>query len=54
MLRLAALFHDIGKPKTRAIGPGGVTFHHHEVVGARMTEERMSALRYPHDDIETT
>ena len=40
VLRLAALFHDIGKPKTRAFAPGGVvTFHHHEVVGARMTHE---------------
>jgi len=53
LLRLAALFHDIGKPATRSIGPGGVNFHHHEVVGARMTRERMTALRYPKDDIET-
>jgi poly(A) polymerase len=53
ILRLAALFHDIGKPKTRSFEPGGkVTFHHHEVVGARMTRERMTALRYPADDIE--
>jgi poly(A) polymerase len=53
ILRLAALFHDIGKPKTRSFEPGGrVTFHHHEVVGARMTRERMSALRYPTGDIE--
>jgi len=52
MLRLAALFHDVGKPKTRSIGPEGVSFHHHEVVGARMTEERMRALRYPADEIE--
>ena len=38
ILRLAALFHDVGKPKTRSFGPGGlVSFHHHEVVGARMT-----------------
>ena len=37
VLRLAALFHDIGKPRTRSIGPGGVHFHHHDVVGARMT-----------------
>ena len=37
ILRLAALFHDVGKPKTRAFVDGGVTFHHHEVVGARMT-----------------
>jgi len=45
--RLAALFHDVGKPKTRSFKVGkGVTFHHHEVVGARMTRERMQALRY--------
>jgi poly(A) polymerase len=52
-LRLSALFHDIGKPRTRAFGPGGVSFHHHEVVGARMTRERMEALRYSNDDVET-
>jgi poly(A) polymerase len=52
VLRLAALFHDIGKPKTRSIGPAGVSFHHHEVVGARMTRDRMRALRYPVEDIE--
>lgn len=46
-VRLAALFHDVGKPKTRSFGPGGVSFHHHEVVGARMTEERLRALRFP-------
>ena len=51
ILRLAALLHDIGKPKTRSFGKGGVSFHHHEVVGARMAEERMRALRYPEDDI---
>jgi poly(A) polymerase len=45
-LRLAALFHDIGKPDTREFGPGGVSFHHHEVVGARMARRRMKALRY--------
>ncbi len=45
-LRLAALFHDVGKPATRQFGPGGVSFHHHEVVGARMTRDRMRALRY--------
>lgn len=45
-LRLAALFHDIGKPRTRSIGPRGITFHHHEVVGARMTRRRMEGLRY--------
>ncbi|MCU1461943.1 MAG: nucleotidyltransferase [Acidimicrobiales bacterium] len=53
LLRLAALFHDVGKPKTRSFGERGVSFHHHEVVGARMTEERMRALRYPAEDIAT-
>ena len=53
MLRLAALFHDVGKPRTRAITDGGVTFHHHEVVGARMTRVRMEALRYPAAEIDT-
>ncbi len=51
--RLAALFHDVGKPRTRAIGDNGVSFHHHEVVGARMTRERMRALKYANDDVET-
>jgi len=52
-VRLAALFHDVGKPKTRSFGPGGaVSFHHHEIVGARMTRDRMRALRYPADDID--
>lgn len=51
-LRLAALFHDIGKPATREFGAGGVSFHHHEVVGARMTRKRMQALRYPKDEIK--
>jgi poly(A) polymerase len=46
-LRLAALLHDIGKPRTREITPDGVTFHHHEVVGARLARERLQALRYP-------
>ena len=53
LLRLACLFHDVGKPRTRAFGDGGVSFHHHEVVGARMTRVRMEALRYPTDDIDT-
>jgi poly(A) polymerase len=52
IVRLAALFHDIGKPRTRAIGPSGVSFHHHEVVGARMTRDRMRALKYSNDDVE--
>ncbi len=51
-VRLAALLHDIGKPKTRGYAPGGVTFHHHEVVGARMARERMVALRYPNEMVE--
>lgn len=52
-VRLAALFHDVGKPKTRSFGPGGaVSFHHHEIVGARMARDRMRALRYPADDID--
>lgn len=45
-LRLAALLHDIGKPETREFGPNGVSFHHHEVVGARMARQRMRELRY--------
>lgn len=51
--RLAALFHDVGKPRTRGYQPGkGTTFHHHDAVGARLTRKRMSALRYSNDDIE--
>ena len=50
--RLAALFHDIGKPKTRSFKDGkGVTFHHHEVVGARMSRDRLKALRYSSEDV---
>jgi poly(A) polymerase len=50
--RLAALFHDVGKPKTRGYKRGtGVTFHHHDVVGARMTRDRMQALRYSTEDV---
>jgi len=52
IVRLAALFHDVGKPKTRSIGGNGVSFHHHEVVGARMTRDRMQALRYSAADVE--
>lgn len=52
LLRLAALLHDIGKPRTRAFGPHGVTFHHHEVVGARMARDRLRALRYSAEDVE--
>ncbi len=51
--RLAAFYHDIGKPRTRSYRKGkGVSFHHHEVVGARMTRERMQTLRYSNEDVE--
>jgi poly(A) polymerase len=50
VLRMAALMHDIGKPDTKTVGSDGrVSFHHHEVVGARLTRARMKALRYPKD-----
>jgi poly(A) polymerase len=49
-LRLAALLHDIGKPRTRRFEKGGrVSFHHHEVVGAKMTRKRMTALKYSNE-----
>jgi poly(A) polymerase len=52
VLRLAGLLHDIGKPATREITPEGVSFHHHEVVGARMAEQRLRELRYPNVVVE--
>ncbi len=53
IIRLASLLHDIGKPKTRAlITGGGVSFHHHEVVGARLAKARLKALRFDGDTIE--
>ena len=52
VLRLAALFHDIGKPNTRAISDEGVTFRFHEVVGAKMTRKRMTALKYSQEMID--
>jgi len=53
IVRLAALLHDIGKPKTRRFEAGGiVTFHHHDVVGAKMTRKRLRALRYPNDVVD--
>ncbi len=53
VLRLAALMHDIAKPDTREIhGDGTVSFHHHEVVGARMTRHRMRALKFDNDTIK--
>ena len=51
--RLAALLHDIGKPRTRRFeGHGKVTFHHHDVVGAKMVRKRMKTLRYSSDEID--
>jgi len=52
-LRLAALLHDIGKPRTRRIGPEGVSFHHHEVVGADMARDRLRALRFPNEIVDS-
>lgn len=53
VLRLAALLHDIGKPKTRAhIQGGGVSFHHHEVVGARLSRDRLKTLRFDGNTID--
>ena len=50
--RLAALLHDIGKPRTRRFEAGGkVTFHHHDVVGAKLARKRLKALRYSTDEI---
>ena len=52
-VRLAALLHDIGKPKTRTLLPDGrVAFHLHEVKGARMTTRRLTALRFPNDVVK--
>jgi poly(A) polymerase len=51
--RFAALMHDVGKPRTRKfVGDGTVTFHHHDVVGAKITRKRMRALRFSNDDID--
>jgi poly(A) polymerase len=53
VIRLSALLHDIGKPKTRALIPGGgVSFHHHEVVGARLAKERLKKLRFSNEVID--
>ena len=53
VIRLAALLHDIGKPKTRALlEGGGVSFHHHEVVGSKMAKKRLKELRFDSDTIE--
>ncbi|WP_344778480.1 CCA tRNA nucleotidyltransferase [Nocardioides panacisoli] len=51
--RFAALMHDVGKPRTRRfVDDGSVTFHHHDVVGAKMTRKRMQALRFSGDEID--
>ena len=53
VLRLSALLHDVGKPRTRRFeSDGGVSFHHHEVVGARMVRKRLTALRFPKDVVD--
>ncbi|WP_406382641.1 CCA tRNA nucleotidyltransferase [Streptomyces sp. NBC_01618] len=53
VLRLAALLHDIGKPRTRRFEKDGrVSFHHHEVVGAKMTKKRLAALKYSNDTVK--
>lgn len=53
ILRLAVLLHDIGKPRTRKLEPGGaVSFHHHDVVGSRLARKRMQALRFDKDSTE--
>lgn len=51
-VRLAALFHDVGKPRTRRIDDDGVTFRHHEAVGARMTRKRLLELEFDEDLVE--
>jgi poly(A) polymerase len=53
VLRLAAILHDIGKPRTRSLLPGGkVAFHHHEVVGAKMARKRLTELRFPREVVD--
>ena len=52
IVRLAALLHDIGKPRTKRFEAGGVTFHHHDVVGAKMARKRLTALRFATDEIK--
>jgi len=52
VVRLAALLHDIGKPATRRLEPGGaVSFHHHDVVGAKLARKRLRALRFDNDTV---
>jgi poly(A) polymerase len=52
ILRLAALLHDVGKPATRRFEPGGkVSFHHHDVVGAKLVKARLTELRFSRDEV---
>lgn len=52
VLRLASLLHDIGKPATRRFERGGVTFHHHDVVGSKLAKKRLRELRFDNDTIK--
>jgi poly(A) polymerase len=53
IMRLAALLHDVGKPATRRFEPGGkVSFHHHDVVGAKLVRKRLAALRFSGEEIK--
>jgi poly(A) polymerase len=52
VLRVASLLHDIGKPATRRFEGGGVTFYHHDVVGAKLAKKRLKALRFDNDTID--
>ena len=53
IIRLAALLHDIGKPATRRFEPGGkVSFHHHDVVGAKLVRKRLTALRFSGEEVK--